>query len=49
MAVIAIATSTEKNKATIGISKVPRPNPEKKVSRDARKLTTTMMIKLSIF
>ena len=37
MAVTAIATSTGKNKATTGMSKVPKPNPEKKVKQDARK------------
>ena len=36
MAVAAIAISTGKNRAKTGINRVPNPNPEKKVNKEAR-------------
>ena len=47
IAVMAMAISNEKNNATTGINKVPKPKPENKVNPEAIRATNEM-IKYSI-
>ena len=44
MAVIAMAVLIGKNRATIGVSNVPNPNPLKKVSKEANRETIRIRI-----